>query len=176
MRVTLVTITYASEQRLDDLFDAKYGFGQVPNNQEIRYKGFTIYMKPDEFLELAKPTDTEKNHQFYVDAIKNGKRMGYPFFQVELDKDYRDNPAWRVTAHEGRHRASAVKAVYGRNVLIPVHIWGHNFRNRSLTEEMLSQPFIPEGGAGVRTTLFSRHVVDKDSKNLYIGSNPQSTG
>jgi GNAT superfamily N-acetyltransferase len=143
-------ITVAQLRQLSSMteavkFDAKDGVGAVPYNQEIDYRGFKREMTPDQFLELAIPMDGSREDaitiNFLKDAIKSGKGFGQPFFNVEWNAD---RSSWQITSHDGRHRAAALKELYGPKVKMEVHLFPRGMRARDLTPEMKAAPLMKE--------------------------------
>lgn len=139
MRITRLKITANSLKYLDDLFDAKTGHNGIPNSADIQHFGYTLYLKPSEFLSLAAHASLKP--EFYEQCIRNNEPIGYPFLNVRHEED----GYWRVLAHEGRHRVTAIKTIYGDNVLVPVHIFPQYLRNRNLNPTLLKMPYLPEG-------------------------------
>lgn len=122
--------------------DQKDGIGSTSYNQDINYFGFEREMVPDEFLRLSLPLESySRPIEKYVDAIKS-KGMASPFFMVRWLPNIK---YWQITGHEGRHRMTAVKNFFGRDVKIPVHIFPTGgLRRRDLTPEMINAPLIKE--------------------------------
>ena len=158
---------------LDNVFDAKTGYGSVPNSESIDYFGFTIYMRPSEFLSLA-TENARLKPEFYENLLKEHEPIGYPFLSVKDE----DNGYWKVEGHEGRHRARAIQNVFGDNVFIPVHVFPQGMRNRNLNPKLLAMPFLPERMDIGKKTLkeaynqlkfFKPEMVDVKSKHLNVG-------
>jgi hypothetical protein len=178
MKITKITIANHSDKYLDDIFDAKNGYGEIPNSQSIDYFGFTLYMKPDEFLHLAAKANLRPG--FYEHVLAEKEPIGYPVLMVEnMDEEY-----WRVTGHEGRHRMTAIKQVYGANVLVPVHVFPQSMRSRNLTPKLLAMPFLPEkveiGNKSLKEAsnllyYFKPEMIDVKSKYLNVGVIPRKT-
>jgi hypothetical protein len=118
-------------------YDQKDGIGSVPDNQEISYKGFKVWMVPDMFLKLARkiyidPQDT--TYLYLKNAIKRGKPIGSPFLNVNWDASKK---VWTIWDHEGRHRVQAIKDLWP-NESMEVHIFpGSGIRARDITPDML---------------------------------------
>ena len=120
------------------------GIGSVPDNTNVNSKGFVKNMSPTQFLSLALPLQEPLSAKWIEEAIRNGKSIGNPFLQVDLDAK---NKLWRVIGHEGRNRAIAINNI-NSSTLIPVHIFpSKGMRARNITEEMKTYPFVPEGRA-----------------------------
>jgi hypothetical protein len=170
MKINKIKIVKASSftinglRTLDNLFDAKTGCNTVPNSMDIQYFGFTIYMRPSQFLSLA-ATSTNLKPDFYKGLIEQNIPLGYPFLSVKLREDV-DGSYWKVEEHEGRNRCIAIKEIYGDKVLIPVHIFPYGLRNRSLNSDNLYLPFVPEKGG--EKIQFNPQYIDKNSKHLNL--------
>lgn len=127
-------------------YDAKDGIGAVPWNQEIEYRGFVKHMTPQQYLDYALPLvptkETAGRVAKMVQSIKEGAGVGQPFLETNWDDK---NKVWRVTGHEGRHRALAIDAI-NQAEQMPVHIFPTDgLRARDITDEMKAAPFVPEG-------------------------------
>jgi hypothetical protein len=168
MKITQIEVLASAERRLDNLFDAKNGHGSVPNSESIDYFGFTVYMKPSEFLKLAAP-NKNLNTDFYDEMLSKHEPIGYPFLQVKSVEDFELKHRWKVLSHEGRTRCLAVQKLFGDNVLLPVHIFPQGMRNRSLTDNNIKWAFIPEKGTAKTAIQFSDERVDRNSSNLNLG-------
>jgi hypothetical protein len=167
------------DRYLDDLFDAKTGYGTIPNSESIDYFGFTIYMKPSEFLSLA--ANATLKPEFYEQLVKEKEPLGYPclFVKHEEDQGY-----WTIMSHEGRHRMKAVQNVLGDNHLIPVHIFPQYMRTRNLNPTLLAMPFLPEKVDIGNKTLREAHSllhyldptrIDVKSSHLNVGKLERKT-
>jgi hypothetical protein len=172
MKITRLKVISNTPKYLDDLFDAKTGYGQVPNSETIDYFGFTVYMKPSEFLALALPSSLKP--EFYEQCIKTKEPMGYPFLGVKLE--FGESAFWAVENHEGRHRMAAIQNVLGDNNYVPVHVFPVSMRNRDLTPSLLSMPFLPEGHSrrnikenSSALRHFKPDFVDVKSSHLNVG-------
>jgi hypothetical protein len=111
------------------VFDQEKGVGQVPLNQNVKYRGFTAMMRPSKFLELA--ADLEKPKQSSLDyirqSVEEGKGVGSPFLNLDFETG-------KVKSHDGRHRMMVIQEKNG-DVPVPVHIFGKGEqRARSLDE------------------------------------------
>ena len=168
MKITKITLSSTSSigglSLLDYLFDAKNGINGTPNSAEIEYRGFTLYMKPSEFLYLA-ASNSQLNGDFYSKQIENGNPLGYCELYVSPSGD---GNFWVVDGHEGRNRCVAITKLFGDKNLIPVHIFPQACRNRSLTPGMLERPFIPESGSK-KALSFDMNRVDKNSSRFNYG-------
>lgn len=99
-------------------FDQEKGLGQVGNNQEINYFGFTAMMSPSRFLELAEDLEEpkERSLDYIRKTIEEGGSLGSPYLRIDFDTG-------EVIAHEGRHRMTVIGEMKG-DAPIPVHILG----------------------------------------------------
>jgi hypothetical protein len=116
------------------LFDNEEGLGSTPDNANVAYKGFVLFMKPSEFLKLALPADREEDASAIAKKIEDGHGVGNPCLYVKTN-DPGDLPFdVRVMSHEGRARASAFKKLNG-DVEMPVQIFPAHLRARNFNEE-----------------------------------------
>jgi hypothetical protein len=149
---------------MDQLFNARYGVGQTPFNENIEYEGVTCYMKPKEFLFLAKVRTEYPNSNFMKRCIEEGTPMGNPFLTLHwviADK------FWQTGGHEGRTRCKAIQDVFGDNVLIPVHLLLRPSKNSRTTDEMLFSKIECEDISDIFKT-FPKERYDRDSKGLNV--------
>ena len=99
------------------LYDNENGLGNIPLNRysNASYRGWVCYMTPSVFLsltpKLAVPRDSL---EFLLEAIKNKEPIATPFLRVEKE-------TWQVDSHEGRHRMTAIKQLYG-DIEVPVQM------------------------------------------------------
>ena len=108
--------------------------GQVPDNANVNYKGFTAMMKPSKFLEMVPPIEEKKDDRFTDRAIQQGKSVASPFLQVDFS-----GQTPRVTGHDGRHRMRAIQAVNGDQP-VPVHVFPTGgMRARHVTPQQIDQ-------------------------------------
>ena len=118
-------------------YDQKNGIGSIPFNQDVIYRGFKCWMAPDMFLRLAKKIFIDlqdTSYLFLKNAIKHGKPIGSPYFDVSWDDTEK---VWTIWGHEGRHRVSAIKDLWP-NESIEVHIIpSEGIRARDITPPMI---------------------------------------
>jgi regulator of replication initiation timing len=111
------------------IFDQENGVGQVPLNQNVKYRGFTAMMRPSKFLELAADIDKPKQSSlnFIRDSIDEGRGVGSPFLSLDFKTG-------KIKGHDGRHRMMVIQEKNGDEP-VPVHIFGEGEgRARSLNE------------------------------------------
>ena len=111
-------------------YDQQNGMGAVPDNANVKYKGFACLMTPQMFLRLAEARDfsQESNLQQIGEALQAGKPIGSPFLGVQFDD------VARVRQHEGRTRVEAIRQAFP-NTSVLVHIFvagGERARHLSL--------------------------------------------
>ena len=100
-------------------FDAAKGVGRIPNNQEINYRGFVLWLRPSEFLKLTpKMEQTPEKAQAWRDSLTRGVRVGPPMLRVELQNPER---VFRIVGHEGRHRMEAIRV--RNDAPVPVQVF-----------------------------------------------------
>ena len=136
--------------------DNKDGWGAVPWNQEVDYRGLPVKMKPSVFINLAASRNGEPPVPKVVDYVKGGGAIGAPFLQIFVDED--DSQIPEVRGHEGRSRMAAILEVHG-DVPVEVHLFfqGKVNRNRHITPEFvekIQRYLISENDKMVRGPLF----------------------
>lgn len=129
-------LAYMSDQFQEGpiLYDNVNGIGNVPANRydNASYRGFVCYMRPTEFLDLTpRFTPYPDSIEYITKALKNKQPIACPFLLLDKDK-------YQVDGHEGRHRMTAILAVFG-NVRVVVQIEFRFVRARDLTIEMISK-------------------------------------
>jgi len=136
--------------------DNKEGWGSVPWNQEIDYRGLRVKMKPSVFINLARSRNGEPPVHKVVQYIKDGGAIGAPFLQIYVDDD--DSQIPEVRGHEGRSRMAGILEVHG-DVPVETHLFfqGKVNRNRHITPEFvekIQRYLISENDVMVRGPLF----------------------
>ena len=136
--------------------DNRDGWGAVPWNQEVDYRGLRVKMKPSVFINLAASRNGEPPVPKVVDYVKGGGAIGAPFLQIFVDED--DSQIPEVRGHEGRSRMAAILEVHG-DVPVEVHLFfqGKVNRNRHITPEFvekIQRYLISENDVMVRGPLF----------------------
>jgi len=136
--------------------DNKNGWGAVPYNQEVDYRGLRVKMKPSVFINLAASRNGEPPVPKVVQHIKDGGAIGAPFLSIFVDDN--DSQIPEVRGHEGRSRMAAVLEVHG-DVPVEVHLFfqGKVNRNRHITPEFvekIQRYLISENDKMVRGPLF----------------------
>ena len=136
--------------------DNKDGWGAVPWNQEVDYRGLRVKMKPSVFINLAASRNGEPPVPKVVDYVKGGGAIGAPFLQIFVDED--DSQIPEVRGHEGRSRMAAILEVHG-DVPVEVHLFfqGKVNRNRHITPEFvekIQRYLISENDKMIRGPLF----------------------
>jgi hypothetical protein len=111
------------------IFDQEKGVGQVPLNQNVKYRGFTAMMRPSKFLELAADIDKPKQSSlnFIRDSIDEGRGVGSPFLQLDFKTG-------KIKGHDGRHRMMVIQEKNGDEP-VPVHIFGEGEGRASSLDE-----------------------------------------
>jgi hypothetical protein len=136
--------------------DNKDGWGAVPWNQEVDYRGLRVKMKPSVFINLAASRNGEPPVPKVVDYVKGGGAIGAPFLQIFVDDD--DSQIPEVRGHEGRSRMAAILEVHG-DIPVETHLFfqGKVNRNRHITPEFvekIQRYLISENDKMVRGPLF----------------------
>ena len=140
----------------DVKIDNKEGWGSVPWNQEIDYRGLRVKMKPSVFINLARSRNGEPPVPKVVQYIKDGGAIGAPFLQIYVDDD--DSQIPEVRGHEGRSRMAGILEVHG-DIPVETHLFfqGKVNRNRHITPEFvekIQRYLISENDVMVRGPLF----------------------
>ncbi len=141
----------------DVKIDNRNGWGAVPYNQEVDYRGMRVKMKPSVFINLALSRNGHPPVPKVVQHIKDGGSIGAPFLQIEVDDD--DSQIPEVRGHEGRSRMAAILEVHG-DVPVEVHLFfqGAVNRARHITpefKEKIKRYLISQNDKMVRGPLFS---------------------
>jgi hypothetical protein len=139
--------------------DNKNGWGAVPYNQEIDYRGLRVKMKPSVFEKLAASRGGEPAVDKVVQHIKNGGAIGAPFLSIFVDED--DSQIPEVRGHEGRSRMLGVAEVHG-DVPVETHLFfqGKINRARQLTPEFvekINRYLISENDVMIKGPLFNEN-------------------
>ena len=144
--------TVLSDRGATVTFDPSEGIGAVPDNANITYTGFVVWMPVSDWLALNPPIEPQSDRvKGLASKLREGAAFGPPFLVVEVlgrdglpispyDIEEGLAPVFgglRVRSHEGRHRMQAIRHFAG-NVSVPVHIFFRSgFRARDLTPAML---------------------------------------
>ena len=117
------------------VYDPYDGLGNVPNGTEVDYRGFTVWMTPENFIKLNE--DRGEESEF---VAKHFQQEGdIKIAPSWLSADYVDG-VWQVDGHEGRGRAMEVNKIQPKK-LMPVHIFPRGgSRAKDLTREMVLSP------------------------------------
>ena len=123
------------------IIDNINGSGSVPWNQEIGYRGLSVLMDADTFMDLALELKNPRTDRidYLKDTLTYSGKIGSPFLTIRIPDEWSDGdyttPA-EVVGHEGRHRMCAVKELYG-DTPIEVHLFLENRRARDLNADMI---------------------------------------
>ena len=123
------------------LFDSKNGLGSVPNNSNVAYLGFVVWMKPRDFIGLNPSRGAEEAAGTVAAtrrAIEEGQGVGPAFLIVDLVTEGADAGSFTVRNHEGRGRMMAINEI-DPDTPVPVHMFGRRSisRGADITPEML---------------------------------------
>jgi hypothetical protein len=154
-------------------FDQVRGYGSVPDNQNVDYKGFVVMMKPEAYLTLAKAGIKKGSKERAEKIIIAGKPIGSPFLDVDFS-----GLTPRVVGHDGRHRMMAIEELQP-NVAVPVHIFGANglraknitssqiedFKTKALNEDKKLVALFPNFGS----YFHMGKLVEEEAKTKLIG-------
>ena len=165
--------------------DNKDGWGSVPWNQDVEYRGMRVKMKPSVFEKLALSRGGEPAVEKVVQHIKDGGSIGAPFLQIRVDDDESQIP--EVVGHEGRSRMLAILELYG-DVPVETHLFfqGKVNRNRHITPEfvekiqrylisqndvMIKGPLFSESAQAATDVAFNEAEIAMHKGNTKIGKN-----
>ena len=146
----------------DITFSATGGLGSVPNNANVWYMGFVVFMKPSTFMSLALDDEgaQESTSKDLEKLVNEGYALGIPFLDVRFDPAGKVLP--QIVGHEGRGRMRMVRRVLG-DTPIPVHmILRDGLRSRDVTRDM-----VDEVKTGLIAELSSR-VVKNPVTKVYV--------
>lgn len=126
-------------------FDNVHGMGNVPDNQNVVYKGFVTLLTPQQFLDLALDyKGREESAEEFKELIGEGIPLAAPFLEVTLE-GIEDGKFATVVGHEGRARMLALRSFCreGKHGMtgatkVPVHFFLRDgLRSRHITDEMI---------------------------------------
>jgi hypothetical protein len=118
--------------------DNENGFGNTPNNVEVKHIGFVVIMRCTDFLQLAADDQGSQDATAIkmVNWIKSGFAMANPYLKMDIDKEMKK--PFQITDHEGRGRVKAILKYLG-DIKIPVQIMLWPIKPRALTDEMVQK-------------------------------------
>jgi hypothetical protein len=121
------------------IFDSKNGVGSTGNNDNIRYMGFGVMMKPKVFLDLCFDLYRDGGpREKTLEHLKDSMLVpgwGPSMLYVDIDSG-------QVVGHEGRHRALVFKEKCpDMEMLVHIKPSGTNreLRSRNITKDMLNK-------------------------------------
>jgi len=106
-------------------FNQRTGYGSVPDNANVDYKGFVIWVKPLAFLSCVEQPPVGD-----LAGVREGMKaagVGSPFLVLKPT-----DAGYKVVGHEGRHRCLVLQQDQP-NTLIPVHVFVNGMRARDWT-------------------------------------------
>jgi hypothetical protein len=140
------------------VFDSVDGLGATPNNADIDYFGFIVWMRPLDFLKLnpGRREDTE-HFKALRDYILNQEqiRLGPPSLNCHWDEE---KETWQVEGHEGRGRMIVLHGLQP-NDQVPVHVFPRGMRARHITEKMARSIIMPDREAASGALFVPKKVV-----------------
>ena len=165
-------------------FDNVHGMGNVPDSQNVEYKGFVALLTPKQFLELALDhKGREESAAEFKELIDEGIPLAAPFLEITLE-GIEDGKFAAVMGHEGRARMLALRSFCreGKHGMteatkIPVHFFLRDgLRSCHITDEMIkslgSDGIIPESEkrqsptAAVKIKPFKEIFINKKKIDL----------
>lgn len=99
-------------------FDSKKGMGAMGFNSNINYMGYTVWMKPDQFLKLNPERVDKKGPVEIKQKMESGESIAPPFMDGVYDPK---SGKTKIMGHEGRGRMMAAHQIQP-DMEIPVHI------------------------------------------------------
>jgi hypothetical protein len=125
------------------MFDPKGGLGGIPDAANADYRGFTAYMRPQQFLQINPPRDLDERPISHIlEAMDSGQPIGTPIVYVDRMPDRN----WRVVGHEGRGRMSALQQRHPDSLFpVAVHPFGET-RARHLAADDAFTWLMPDKG------------------------------
>lgn len=166
---------------LDELrIDNKQGWGAVPDNQNVDYKGLRVRVKPSMFLKLAHELVTPFSAGDIEKHISADGAIGAPFLVIAIPQDWFEGdltlPA-EIYGHEGRNRMTAILRAEG-DIPVETHLFfGGGVRNRDLKPDIidrLNKSVISQRGVVVKGPWFNT-AVSEDTK-VRISKDPANLG
>lgn len=140
-------------------FSGSKGFGSVPNNANVNYMGFIVFMKPSTFMSLALDDEgaQEGTSRDLEKFMKEGYAIGIPWFSIRFAEDGNTLP--KITGHEGRGRMRMIRRVLGDEP-IPVHMFPTGgMRSRDITKDMVDE--VKQGIFAERSDRVVKNPVSK---------------
>jgi len=142
-------------------FDQQRGIGAVPDQGNVNYMGYTVFMTPQEFLDLNPPRPEGPLHGPTANRIRAGEPVASPFLQVR----YKDGKVV-ITGHEGRGRALVLREM-APDAKIPVNVFGpRDTRAGSMKEELVRAPLEPDSRRGAIGKAFTPDRIIWKGKDL----------
>lgn len=176
-----VTPRVAEADDLDELrIDNRDGWGAVPYNQNVGYRGLRVAMKPSMFLRLAHELEHPHSADDIEKHLRSGGAIGAPFLMVAIPQDWFEgdmsHPA-EIYGHEGRNRMNAALRTEGDQPVETHLFFGGGIRNRDLTPEIvdrLNQEVISQRGSHIKGPWFSMAV--SEVAKVRISKDPNDLG
>ncbi len=121
------------------IFDNEYGLGNVPNNKNVNYLGFTAVMKIDDFLNLAADHEEQRNEtaKDIKELIDQGYGIATPWLEIEMENVIDGKGIAKIVGHEGRARAICCQKYFGLTEM-PIHFFPKFLRSRHISNEHIN--------------------------------------
>ncbi len=113
-------------------FDNKEGLGNTPMGKNVQYRGAVAWIKISTFRALAIDADRSGDAAKIAALMRNETKIAAPFLDIDIIGEPEAPELVKVTGHEGRARAEAVKLIDG-DVYIPVQLHPSGLRARNLS-------------------------------------------
>lgn len=128
---------------LDELrIDNVDGWGAVPYNQNVDYRGLRVTVKPSMFLKLAHKLERPFSAADIERHLRSDGAIGAPFLMIAVPQDWFEGdmtmPA-EIYGHEGRNRMTAALRVEGDKPVETHLFFGSGLRNRDLKPEIVER-------------------------------------
>ena len=115
------------------------GWGAVPFNQEIDYRGLRTMMRPSVFLTLAANLSDPQSADDIQKHLQSGGAIGAPLLTVSIPDEWSEGdfstPA-QIVSHDGRNRMLALMKINGDEP-VEVHLFPQRLRRRHLTDDII---------------------------------------
>lgn len=178
--------TTRESDELDELrIDNKDGWGAVPYNQNVDYRGLRVRVRPSTFLKLAHKLDRYYSADDIERHIRADGAIGAPFLMVAIPQDWFEgdmsSPA-EIYGHEGRNRMAAALRAEGDEPVETHLFFGSGLRNRDLKPEIvarLNDDVISQDGKLVGGPWFTQAAASKQTNEVAkvrISKDPDDLG
>jgi len=158
----LVALDQGKQYRIGPLTFDREGAGATSYTMDWSYFGFAASMRPSMFLRLAFRKDdltTDRQTARMAQGVSEGIAFAPLYLMVNAPGDR--HPHYRVTGHEGRHRANQILALVGDDP-VPVVMQVRYVRARDLTPETIAtinRGLVSQDGDYVHGPIFAGEAI-----------------